>query len=229
MAVLEAHDSCGVPLGQLGVVRDHDDQSLVGNLLQEVHHLDARLGVQGARRLVCQHDVGVVDQGARDGHALHLATRELRRALVDVVSQAHALESRAGTLLAGGAVDAGQRQRELDVGEHRLVRDEVVALEDESDAMVAVGVPVLVGVVLGRDAVDDDVARVGMVKAAEDVEHRGLARAGGAQHGHELVIPKRHRHVVQRDLREAGRDVSLADVPQLKHGLSLPSIEMQCH
>lgn len=44
--------------------------------------------------------------------------------------------------------------------------NEVVGLEDESDAVVAECVPVAILVFLGRDAVDDEVARVVVVEPA---------------------------------------------------------------
>ena len=52
--------------------------------------------------------------------------------------------------------------------------DEIVALEHEADAVVAVGVPVAVFVLFGENAVDDEIARIVMVEAADDVEHAGL-------------------------------------------------------
>ena len=55
------------------------------------------------------------------------------------------------------------------------MRDEVVALEDETDAMVAIGIPVTALVVPGGDPVDDDVAGVGMVETPQHVEKRRLA------------------------------------------------------
>ena len=190
-AVLDAHDARGIVLGELRVVRHHDDEAVAGHLGQQVHDLDARLGVQGARGLVCQHDLWVVHESAGDGDALHLAAGELSRALVDVLAQAHALERRTRALAALRAAHAGERERKLDVLQDRLVGNEVVALEHEADAVIAIRVPVRVRVVLGGDAVHDDVAGVCVVEAAKDVEERRLARARGAKHGHELALAKR--------------------------------------
>ena len=91
-AVGQVHDAGGVLLGQLGVVRDHDDEAVVGDLGEQVHDLDARLGVEGAGGLVGQKDLRVVDEGAGDGHALHLAAGELAGLFVHVLAEAHALE-----------------------------------------------------------------------------------------------------------------------------------------
>ena len=159
------------------IVRDHDDQAVVCDFREQVHDLDARLGVERAGGLVGQQDLRVVDEGARDGDALHLPAGKLTGLLVDVLGQADAPEGFQGPFAALGARHARQRERQLHVGEHGLVRDEVVALEHEADAVVAVGVPVAVLVLLGGNAVDDQVARIVMVKPAHDVQQRGLARA----------------------------------------------------
>ena len=121
---------------------DHDDEAVLRHLGKDVHDLDAGLRVESARGLVRKYDLRVVHEGAGDGHPLHLATGELRRTLVDVVAQAHALERGTGTLATLLAANTRQRERELDVLENRLVRDKVVALEHEADAVVAIGVPV---------------------------------------------------------------------------------------
>ena len=75
--------------------------------------------------------------------------------------------------------------------------DQVVALEHEADGVVAVGVPVPVPEFLGGAAVDDEVAAGILVQAAHDVEQGGLAAAGVAQDGDELVLPEGEGHAPQ--------------------------------
>ena len=76
-----------VALGQFGVVGHHDDQPVVGDLLQHGHDLHAGLGIQSAGGLVGEQDLRVVDQGAGDRHPLHLPARELVGPFVDMVGQ----------------------------------------------------------------------------------------------------------------------------------------------
>ena len=91
-------------------MRHHDDEAVAGHISQQVHDLHARLGVEGAGGLVGQQDLGVIDEGSRDGDALHLATRHLRGLLVDVVLQADTFKSVKGALATLGARDARQGQ-----------------------------------------------------------------------------------------------------------------------
>ncbi len=124
-----------------------------------------------------------------------------------MLSQANALKRRASTLATLVRTDARQRKRELHVLQDGLVRDEVIALEHEADTMVAVGVPVGVGIVLGRDAVHHDIARIGVVKAAKDIEEGGLSRARGAKHGHELAWAEGDGDAVECPLNKVARRI----------------------
>ena len=87
---MDAHDAIGVFLGKLRVVRDHDNEAVAAELLQDIHDLDRGLGIEGAGGLVGEDDLGVVNDGAGDGHALHLPARELVRPLAQVLAEAHA-------------------------------------------------------------------------------------------------------------------------------------------
>ena len=98
------------------------------------------------------------------------------------------------------------------------MRNEVIALEHKADAVVTIGVPIAIVKILGRNTVDQQVARVKVVEPADNVEHRGLTRARGTQNGHELVIAKRQAYVVERHLRKRLRNVPFANTFELQHG-----------
>ena len=98
------------------------------------------------------------------------------------------------------------------------MRNEVIALEHKADAVVAIGIPIAIVKVLGRDVIDQQVARVKVVESADNVEHRSFARARGTQNGHELVIAKSQAHVIERHLRKRLRDVPFANTFELQHG-----------
>src|SRR5206468_894398 len=92
------------------------------------------LGIEGAGDLVTQEAARLHRQGASDGHALLLPSRQLIRPGVQVLSQADAPEQ----LLAALACLARRHAehalwREGDVVEHREVRKELKVLEDHSE------------------------------------------------------------------------------------------------
>ncbi len=200
-------------------MRDHDDELVFGDLLEDLHDLHGGLGVQRAGGLVGKEDVRVVDQGAGNGHALHLAAGHLIGLLVELIGEADLLQRLRGAAAALRGGDARECQRELDVGEHALVRDEVIGLEDEADGVVAVGVPVAVAEVFGGLAVDNEVTGAVLVEAAYDVQQRRLAAAGVTENGHELVPAEAQAHALERVHDRVARRIVLFDVDQFEHSI----------
>ena len=79
--------------GDVGFVRDeHDGVARFVQALEERHDLDAGLRVEVAGRLVGEQDRRVVDERARDRHALTLAAGQLVRPVVLAVAQLDLLE-----------------------------------------------------------------------------------------------------------------------------------------
>ena len=196
-AVLQTHDTGGVLLRELGVVRDHDDQAFSCDLTDQVHDLYAGYGVERARRLICQQDFGVIDKRTRDRDALHLTARKLVGALIEFLFQAHSLQRfgcALSTFCLGKPCD---RQRDFDVAEYRLVGNEVVGLEYETDTVVTVNVPIVILIRLGGFSVDHQIARGVLVQAADDVEHRRLTATGRAENGHEFVTAETQVYPLQ--------------------------------
>ena len=129
-------------------MRHHDDQLVCRDLLQDLHDLHRGLRIQRARRLVGQQDIGIIDQGARDGHALHLSAGKLVGLFVDLIAESDLFQRLRCAASALGFAHARDRQRQLHVGEHALMRDQIVGLKDKTNRMIAIGVPIGVGVVL---------------------------------------------------------------------------------
>ena len=98
------------------------------------------------------------------------------------------------------------------------MRNEVIALEHKADAVVAVGIPIAIVKILGRNTVDQQVAGIEMVESADDVEHRSFTRARGTQDGYKLVIAKRQAYAVERYLRKRLRNVPFANISEIQHG-----------
>ena len=176
----------------------HDDQAIARQTLQDLHDLDGGVGIERARRLVCQDDLGIVDDGARDGDTLHLTAGELVGALVHMLSQADLRQSLLGALPAFCLGRTRKQQRHLHVRDDALMGDQVVALEDEAHGMVSIRVPVAIEVAFGRSSVDDEVAAGVLVESADDVEQRGLAAAGLTEDTHEFLVTEGNRYALQR-------------------------------
>ena len=94
-------------------MRDHYYKAVACDLLQKLHYLYARLGVERARRLVCQQNVRIVHERTRYRHTLHLTARHLVGLFFKLIAESYALKHRLGTAAPFGAVNAGYRQGKL--------------------------------------------------------------------------------------------------------------------
>ncbi len=92
-------------------------------------------------------------------------------------------------------------QRDLDVLDDRVLRQQVVRLEDEAE-VAAADLGELVVVHVGDVLVAEEVMAAGAaVEAAEEVQQRGFAGAGRAHEGDEVAFLEVERHA-----REGGHD-----------------------
>src|SRR4051794_39461102 len=128
-AVLHLDDPLAHLVDDLVVVRGHHDRRPGAvDPVEQAHDADAGGGVEVSGRLVGQQDRRAVDEGARDGDPLLLAARQLVRepALLarepdQVEHLGHRVRDRVPRL-------ADHLQRERDVLEHRLVRQQAEVL-----------------------------------------------------------------------------------------------------
>jgi hypothetical protein len=103
------------------------------NAAQQGKHLCGRGGVQVASGLVGQHQRRVHDQRAGNGHALLHAARQLPRALVHGLRQAHGGQQAARVLALRGADAAfGHEGRQRHVLQRRERGQQVVELEHKA-------------------------------------------------------------------------------------------------
>ena len=85
----------GVCRGDLCVVGDEDDRAaLLAQLAEQLEDVRAGFRVEVAGRFVGKDDLRIVDQRARDRHALHLAAAELERRVLHAVRKPDALDGR---------------------------------------------------------------------------------------------------------------------------------------
>ena len=188
VTVAQIDDTRGVLLGKLGVMRYHDDQLILGDLLEQLHDLHAGHGIKCTRGLVGKQNIGIVDKRSCNRYALHLTARHLRGTLMQLIAKSYLFQ---GFLCSASALRLGHArnsQRKLHVGEHTLVRNEVIALENKADRVVSVGIPIAILVHGGGFAVDEQVTRGVAVKTAYDVQRGSLTAARGTKDRHKLAV-----------------------------------------
>ena len=140
-------------------------------------------GVEIAGGFVGEKDGGLVDEGAGDGGALELSTRELVGAMVGTVGKMDGGKEFAGAG-AGKGIDAtGKEKREKDIFFDGESGEEVKELEDEADFQASeCGEFIVVEGVKGM-AFEVDLTRGGNIKSAEKMEESAFAATAGAGDG----------------------------------------------
>ena len=157
-------------------MRQHDDGLLarLPDAREFRPHTFAGHRVEGGERLVEQEQVGVMDERARDRHALRHPAGEVARIRVFESLQADQFDHLAGLGARHRFSDVFDLQRKFDVFDHRPPGHQVRALKDHADA--------------GLFAVTERERAGGRRdQPGKDAEQGGLARAGGSQHAHELA------------------------------------------
>src|SRR5947209_5829578 len=136
--VLEDDDAVGVP-GDVRLVRDEDERypALAVEALENLHDLDRGARIKIPRRLVGEDERRVVDECARDRHALLLSARQLVRVVPLAPRESDRVQRSDRAPVSLARLDAGVEHRQLDVLKRRGARQKVEALEDEAEFPVA--------------------------------------------------------------------------------------------
>ena len=108
---------------------------------QKVHDRFAIAGIQVSRRFVGQQDQRLAYYRPRHRHPLLLAARKLARQVLSPMGHPHFFQCFVYALFAFGRSHASISQGELDILIDRQIPDQVKALEDKSNAAVAVAGP----------------------------------------------------------------------------------------
>ena len=167
---------------------DQDGVALLVQLGEELEHLVAGLLVERPGRLVGEEHGRTIGERPGDRDPLSLPAGELGGEDVRLLRDTDLLEEVQGSLPTLLARDARVEHRELDVAQHRRLREEVVLLEDEPDLLVADEREVA-----SRESLDPlPLQRVSprgrRVQAPQDRHQRGLSRPRRPDESQELTL-----------------------------------------
>jgi len=185
-------------LRRLGGGVDEDGAGHLEDARQLGAQFLAQLVVEIGQRLVEQHEIGALDQGAGDGGALLLAARQSERHAVEIgfePQQARDLADPALDFLVGPALYPERRGDVLEDGEGGVVDELLVDHRHRTLADVDAGhVP----------AVHGDAARGRRIETGQQAHQRGLARQRRSQKDAQCSGLERERNVA--DVRDRAHD-----------------------
>src|SRR5215472_7883448 len=206
--------------GRLGIVGNHQHRltQLFVGLAKHVQDDLRILRVEIAGRLIGQHDGRLIDEGAGEGHSLLLAAAQFGRAVLQTLIDPQQTRDALDALTIGAAVAmSGNVPCNLDVTFGRKRRQEIKLLEDKTDFAAAQAGTIGIRHRRKVDPINDHTARIGVRKAAQDVEERRLAAPGGADDGDELSFAYLKGYTAERLHVDFADAVGLADVLSLDH------------
>src|SRR6516162_3574794 len=177
-------------------------------------HEAAGLGIERAERLVHQQDFRVEGERARNRGALAHPAGKLRRIAVLEAGQPDQIDEGLRPLPAFVAREPHALQAVEDVGAHRLPRKQREMLKDDA----AIGTRRA-----DQLALDENLAGFRGEKAADEIEQRRLAAAGGSEQRDEFTPVHVERYVLEREHRPpAGWAIAMAHACdgdlRLRHG-----------
>ena len=103
------------------------------------------------------------------------------------------------------------------------MRNQVIALENETDRMISVSVPVSVLILFCGYAIDNEVSGRIVVKTADNIQHCGLTASGMTKNSNKLVITECNINSVECSYLIFTRAIVLNDFFKLQHKI-LPFI-----
>lgn len=163
-----------------------DDEGLPLIFVQRTHqrqHIVGGLAVERAGRLVRPDDRRIVDERARNCHALTLSARKLRRTMVAAVDQPDLLQHFQSAFACSVWAHPRHQQGQLDIFHSSDHRQQVVGLKDKTHALRTIEGAFLVAHRAQPHALDVDLALVKIVETGEAVEQCGLATARWPHNG----------------------------------------------
>ena len=189
------HDNHAVAHGErlFLVVGDVDkgDAGALLNALQLDLHVLAQLEVERAERLVEQQHTRLAHQRTRDGDTLLLTAGKTGHIAVFKAAQTNQLEHFCGFALDVCAVQLFDVQTECNILRNIQVREQRIALEHGVD-LTLVGRNIVQAL-----AVEEYIAGIRLLKAADDAQCGRFAAAGRTEQGHELAALDGQRNAAQ--------------------------------
>jgi len=180
-------------IGQIGVVRNHDDRlARTVEFEEDFEDLLARRGIEVPGGLVGEQDYGRIDDGPGDGDALACATRKLAWKMKDAMVESQSGQDVTGPILdlCGLSKPVGHGRTDQhghgDIFQDCQFRQKMVELEDETEGSVSKVVAIDAWGCEDIPLSEDNGPLVGSVQRAQEVQERAFTASGGPHDGKEL-------------------------------------------
>ena len=177
-AIFNVNNLVGL-ISHAAFMRHHDNRFVLFGieLLQELHHFDRGLAVQGARRFVGKDNAWLRNQGAGNGYTLLLSARHLVGIVVGPRQKAQLVKIVKGQLMPFPTADSLIEEWQLDVFDSCLEANQIETLKDKANHLVAVFGGTRLRKVFDERVTKHVFSTVLVVKYTENIQKSGLSGA----------------------------------------------------
>jgi len=213
-AVTEGHDP-GCVFRDVHFVRheQNGEPALGIEPLKDLHHFDARAGIEISCGFVGQQQDRIIDQGARDCDTLLLSAGQLASFVVHSIPESNGFQRCRRTPPAlGCGHPVAIEQRQFDVVQGGASRQEVESLKDKPDLMVPDVRELISRKPRNIPPIEKVLTAGRTIEAPEYVHQRRFARAGWSCECNELTGHDVERDAAKRSNRNVADDISFGQI-----------------
>jgi hypothetical protein len=196
---------------------DHPGDAPLARRAQQTHDALAVDRVQGAGRLVGEHDAAVADDRPRDRHPLALPARQVVRVAARPVGEAEVLQDGHRGRACGLPAGAVELERQRDVLHGGQPEEQVEVLKDVTDRAAAQARPVVARHARQRGPADDHFTTARLFETAGDRQQCALAGAARPHDGNQLARADRQVDAAKRVHLAGAGSVHLRHLPEFQH------------
>src|SRR3989338_6267755 len=202
----------------------HDGDAFAVQLFEQRHDFFAGLAVEVAGGFIRKNQTRAVDQGARNRHALLLASGNLVGHGVRLVFQADLAEHLMGAPLALLAFHAAVDQRQAHVFQQRHARQQIEALEHEADGAIAQQCQLVLAQFRNVAAIQQIAPGRRLVETPEEIHEGGFAGTGRPHDRDEFAGNDAETDIFQCRKQSGGSFVGLVQAFDADDGFSHQNI-----
>ena len=171
--------------------KERGDAGSPDQRIERIEHIGSRFRIEVAGRLVQQQQARRVGDRTGDGDALLLTAGKLGRVMAAALAKAHVVEQLRRPLRRNLLRQRADHLRHHHILQRRELGQEMVELVDKADVIAPDRRALIVAHGAAGLAAHIDLALIGTLQQAGQMQQRGLAGAGGRDKRHHLAAIQR--------------------------------------
>lgn len=223
LSIEQRHRMIGV-LCDFGIVGNEQNclSKAMGKRDHHVHDCDARFGIEVSGRLICENDLRLMNKRPGDADALLLTAGHLGRVMVHPVLQTDHFQHFPRTDRSSCLIHPRKLKRHRHVFERRILRQQIVRLENEAGMVLAKEDQLLFVHFFDVALAYDDFPARGRFQSGQKIEHRTFSRTGRTEYAADFSGKYIKGNIAQRGDFFLTHSIHFGNVPDAHNRLFHP-------